>query len=181
MFPSSLRVSSVEEAEERLSRADITRSYRGQLLRIAEALIDAPADDGVSTDELMEVSGLSPEGVRAALYDLERLGISSNDTALTAFVHAGVERSSHKRLAEAVELETALIAHIREAAPEMGRGDTSFLHLRNAAQRLRDGDMPDPLPERLWRIVRGIARDGRGEDGAGGSLTVRKQNAETCV
>ena len=179
VFPSSLRVSSVEEAEERLSRADITRSYRGQLLRIAEALIDAPADDGVTTDELMEVSGLSPEGVRAALYDLERLGISSNDTALTAFVHAGVERSSHKRLAEAVELETALIAHMREAAPDMGKGETESLQLRIAAQILRDQGLAEPLPERLWRIVRGIAWDGRGEGGAGGSLAVRKRDAET--
>ena len=120
VFPSSLRVSSVEEAEERLSRANIARSYRGQLLRIAEALIDAPADDGVTTDELMEVSGLSPEGVRGALHDLERLGISSNDTALTAFVHAGVDRNSLKRMEEAEKLETALIAHMRERAPEHG-------------------------------------------------------------
>ena len=36
----------------------------------------------------MGISGLSPEGVRRALYDLERLGIASNDTVLTAFVHA---------------------------------------------------------------------------------------------
>ena len=179
VFPSSLRVRSVEEAEERLAGANITRSYRGQLLRIAEALIDAPPDDGVTTDELMEVSGLSPEGVRAALYDLERVGISSNDTALTAFVHAGVERSSHKRLAEAVELETALIAHMREAAPDMGEGESSSLQLRIAAQILRDQGLAEPLPERLWRIVRGIARDGRGEDGAGGSLAVRKRDAET--
>ena len=180
VFPSSLRVRSVEEAEERLGRADITRDYRRRLLHIVEALIDAPPDDGVSTDELMGVSGLSPEGVRGALHDLERLGISSNDTALTAFVHAGVERSSRKRLEEAVALETALIAHMREAAPDMGKGETAPLHLRIAAQILRDQGLPDTLPERLWRIVRGIARDGRGEDGAGGSLTVRKRDAETA-
>ena len=180
VFPSSLRVGSVEEAEKRLAKANITQAYRRQLLRIVEALIDAPPDDGVSTDELMGVSGLSSEGVRGALHDLDRLGISSNDTELTAFVHAGVERSSQKRLEEAVALETALIAHMREAAPGMGKGDTSPLHLRVAAQTLRDEDLPDPLPERLWRIVRGIARDGRGEDGAGGSLTVQKRDAETA-
>ena len=180
VFPSSLRVSSVEEAEERLSRANITRIYRRRLLRIVEALIDAPPDDGVSTDELMGISGLSPEGVRDALHDLERLGISRNKTALTAFVHAGVDRSSQKRLKEAVELETALIAHMREAAPDMEKGDASPLHLRIASQKLRDEGLPDPLPERLWRIVRGIARDGRGEDGGTGSLAVRKRDAETA-
>ena len=62
------------------------------------------------------------EQVRSALYDLEKLGIASNDTALTAFVHAGVERSSKKRL-DAVELERALIERLRMAAPDMGKGD----------------------------------------------------------
>ena len=40
--------------------------------------------------------------------------------------------------------------------------------------------LADPLPERLWRILRSIAYDGRGEDGAGGSLTVHKRDAETA-
>ncbi len=69
---------------------------------------------------------------------------------------------------------------MREAAPDHEKGDTSSLHLRVTAQVLRDRGLPDPLPERLWRIVRGIAYDGWGEDGAGGSLSVRKQDAETA-
>ncbi len=179
VFPSSLRVRSAEEVRERLRQAHITDDYRGRLECVAAALIDARPDEGLSTDDLMVVAGLSPEGVRHALYDLERLGIASNDTALTAFVHTGVERSSSRRLGAAAELETALIRHMREAAPDLGMGDTSTLHLRVAAQVLRDQGLDDALPERLWRIVRGIAYDGRGEDGAAGSLTVRKLDAET--
>ena len=180
VFPSSLRVNSVEEARARLARAPITDAYSDQLLRIAIALIQAGADEGVTTDDLMAVSGLSPEAVRGALYDLERLGVASNDTALTAFVHAGVERSSSKRLERAAELETALIAHMREQAWDHGKGDAASLHLRIASQVLRDQGLPDPLPERLWRILCSIAYDGRGEDGAAGSLTVRKRDAETA-
>ncbi len=179
VFPSSLRVSSLAEARAQLQLTAVAETYRGQLLRIVEALIQAGADDGVTTDELMGISGLRSEGVRGALYDLERLGIASNDTALTAFVHAGVKRTSRKRLEEATELETALITHMREAAPDLSKGDTSSLHLRIAAQVLRDAGLTDPLPERLWRIVRSIANDGRGEDGSAGSLAVRKQSAET--
>jgi len=179
VFPSSLRVSSVEEARAKLAKASLAETRRRELLRIARALIEADADEGVSTDELMNASGLSPEGVRGALYDLERLGIASNDTVLTAFVHAGVERASLKRLEEASVLETALIDHMREAAPDMGKGDRSSLHLRIASQTLREEGLANPLPERLWRILRSIAWDGRGEDGAAGSLTVRKQDAET--
>ena len=179
VFPSSLRVQSADEARARLRQAPIADAYREQLGNIAAAMIDARPDEGLSTDDLMGVSGLSPEGVRHALYDLERLGIASNDTVLTAFVHAGVERSSLKRFEAAAELETALIRHMREAAPDLGKSGTSSLHLRVASQLLRDEGLADPLPERLWRIVRGIAYDGRGEDGAAGSLTARKLDAET--
>ncbi len=179
LFPSSLRVSSVGEAKKRLAKADVTEAYRSQLLRIAEMLIESNADEGISTDELMAASGMDTKDVRKALYDLERLGISSNDTALTAFVHVGVERASRKRLQEAEALEIALIGHMRELAPDQGKGDNSYLHLRIAAQRLRDQGLPNPLPERLWRIIRGIAHDGRGEGGSAGSLAARKQDAET--
>ena len=179
VFPSSLRVSSLDEASAKLAKTPIAETYRRQLLAIAAALIDADPDEGVSTDELMGRSGLSPEGVRNALYDLERQGISSNDTALTAFVHVGVARASRKRLTEAAELETALIAHMREAAPDLGKGESSWLHLRLASQELRDDGHADPLPERLLRILRSIAYDGRGEDGAAGSLSLRKRDAET--
>ncbi len=180
VFPSSLRITSVEEARAKLEGASVGKTYRRQLLRIVESLMEASADEGVTTDELMGITGLIPEAVRGALYDLERLGIANNDTALTAFVHVGVERASLKRLKEAAELETALIAHMREAAPDQGKGATSSLHLRIASQVLRDEGLADPLPERLWRILRSIAYDGRGEDGAAGSLTVRKQDAETA-
>ena len=179
VFPSSLRVASVEEARERLERRPMADAWRRQLLTIAETLIDADPDEGISTDELMGLSGLGAEGVRGALHDLERLGIASNDTALTAFVHSGVERSSRRRFEEAEALETALIAHLREAAPDFGKGDTSVLHLRIGAQALRDQGVAEPLPERLWRILRSIAADGRGEGGGSGSLGLRKRDAET--
>ena len=180
VFPSSLRVETVAEARRRLERENIADPCRRQLLRIAEELIATPPDESISTDELMALTGLGTEGVRGALYDLERLGVVSNETAITAFVHAGIERSSRRRLEQAVDLETALIAHMREAASDHGKGDTALLHLRVASQVLRDQGFADPLPERLWRIVRGIANDGRGEDGAAGSLSVRKQDAETA-
>ena len=104
----------------------VTDPYRGQLLTISQALIEADPDEGISTDELMAVAGLSPEGVRTALYDLERLGIASNDTVLTAFVHVGVQRGSRQRFEQAAALEQALIDLLREADPDMEKGD--YLH-----------------------------------------------------
>ena len=90
---------------------------------------------------------------------------------MTAFVHRGVPRASTGRLEEAVGLERALVDHLREAAPDLGKDDASTLHLRVAAQRLQDAGHASALPERIWRVLQGLARDGRGErDGRGGSL-----------
>ena len=44
VFPSSLRVNSVGEAERLLAKAEITKHRRRQLLKIAGALIEAPSD-----------------------------------------------------------------------------------------------------------------------------------------
>ena len=140
-------MSSVEEARAKLEKARIADVYRRQLLTIAETLIEADADEGISTDELMAASGLTPEGVRGALHDMERLGIASNDTVLTAFVHAGVQRASRQRFEQASELERGLIDLLRETAPDMGKGDTSVLHLRLATQRLKDDGHVYALPE----------------------------------
>ena len=179
VFPSSLRVNSIQEASARLSRTEMTDVYRGQLLSIARTLIEADPREGVTTDELMLSSGLTPEGVRTALYDLERLGIASNDTVLTAFVHSGVQRASMVRFRQASDLETSLIELMRELDPDMGREDTSHLNLRAANQRLRDAGHDHSLPEYLKRIVRSLAADGRGEGGQGGSLDVRAAGADT--
>ena len=179
IFPSSLRISSIEEAGARLQMARITVAYRRQLLTITEALIEADADEGISTDELMAASGLTSEGVRAALYDLDRLGIASNDTVLTSFVHTGVNRGSRQRFNEAISLERALIDLLREMAPDMEKGDTSMLHLRLATQRIKDDGHKYARPELLRRLVRGIGADGRGEGGDGGSLGVRGRDGET--
>ena len=179
IFPASLRVSSTEEARKKLSSLRMTDDYRNRLMAIIEALISANPDEGLSTDELMSVSGLSAEKVRNALHDLERLGIASNDTAITVFVAFGVERSSVDKLKEAVGLETAFIDELRSAAPGLGKGESSLLHLRQATQRLKDAGHSGALPEKLRRIIRSIALDGRREEGGTGSLRQRRLDAET--
>jgi ATP-dependent DNA helicase RecQ len=179
VFPSSLLVTSIDEASEKLEKRVPSPSYREQLLRLVEALIVADADEGVSTDELMLISGLSADRVRKALFDLAEVGITRNDTAITAFVHYGVERSSTKRLAHAAALEIALIDALRESAPDLARGEGSVLHLRQASHRLKEAGREDALPERLWTVLRGIAADGRSDDGGIGSLRLTRIDADT--
>ena len=51
--------------------------------------------------------------------------------------------------------------------------------LAMALADLRDEGVTDPLPERLRRILRSIARDGRGEEGGTGSIGMQQRDAET--
>jgi ATP-dependent DNA helicase RecQ len=181
IYPSSLRVATLIEAQEKLGKHPLQEDYKRQLLALVDALISADADEGITTDELMGVSGLSAEKVRAALFDLEKLGIASNDTALTAFVHVGVDRTSQKRFAEAAAMEGALLDEMRLCAPDLAKGEDSVLHLRQAAQHLKDAGLKYVLPERLMRILKSLAMDGRSEEGSTGSLRLKSLDAETIL
>ena len=68
---------------------------------------------------------------------------------------------------------------MREKAPDLAKGETSALHLRQATQELKDEGHAHALPELLRGIVRSIAADGRGEGGGGGSLGLRGRDRET--
>ena len=181
IFPSSLRVASLDEARQKVARKEMLPTYRDSLLAIVEALIGAPVDEGISTDELMVVSGLSSEQVRKAFYDLEAMGVASNDTALTAYVHVAVENSSRKRFERAAALEAALVALLREAHPDLCRGESSVLHLRNANQRLKDDGHAYALPERLRQLLGSLAADGRDESDANGSIKLHRVDAESVA
>ncbi len=181
IFPSSLRVASVQEAKNRLAGHKLEALYRDALVAVVETLINADPDEGISTDALMEVSGLPPDRIRTALNNLEKFGLATNDTVITAFVHVGVRRPSRKRLREAAAMEQQLIKMMRERAPDLDEGEQAPLNLRIAAQGLKDSGFPNARPEHVTRTLEGIARDGRGVGGGGGSVAVRKHAAETVM
>ena len=177
IFPSSLRVKSLADAEQKL--AGVNARYRQKCLDLIQTLLSAPADKGLSTDELMVTTGFNADTLRETLFLFDRLNIASNDTAITAYVHVAVERSSKKRFDEACALEQAVIAALREEAPDLGPGDSSPLHLRLLTQRLKDQGIA-ALPQRLRQIIVGLAGDGRdGEDGKGSLTFKRSADPET--
>jgi ATP-dependent DNA helicase RecQ len=178
VFPSSLRIRTLEEAEALIGKAQMTDGYRVKLRALVQNLINSPPDHGISTDELSGLSGLTHAELRKALNDLEALGIASNDTAITIFVHIGVEDSSDKRLMEANSLEKDLIEKLRELAPDLDLGASSILNLKIASQALRDVGHATVRPDIIDRLIRGIARDGRDESEGTGSFQVRKIDRE---
>jgi ATP-dependent DNA helicase RecQ len=179
VFPSSLLVRTLDEAKARLSRAAITEAHRQKLLTIVRHVMNAPPDHGITTDELTGVSGLSHRDLAKAMADLEIRGIARNDIAVTVAVHVGVENQSRQRMATAMQLEKALIARMRELAPEADAGDSAQLDLTVAAHVLRSEGLENPSPHILERLLRSIARDGRDRDGGKGNVRLRKLSSKT--
>ena len=138
VFPSSLRANSLEECKQKLESANVFYEYAQQLLAILEALFNADADTGISTDALMAASGLEPNRIRKAIQDLEALGLVSDDTALTAFVHASNTDHSRRRLEHIRKLERTVIRTLKEMAPDMNSGDAWTLDLRLLTQHVRN-------------------------------------------
>jgi ATP-dependent DNA helicase RecQ len=176
VFPSSLRVTSLEEVDKKL--AEVDPSYRRKLRQIAEMLLITDPTEGVATDELMGAAGLTSTAVARALHDLEQLGILSNDTVMTALVHVGVAHGSRQRLERASAMEVAIIDALREKAPDLEKGGKSILRVRMLSQQLKDAGFEEALPELVWRILSGLESDRGSEDGGLGSVRLRKLDAD---
>ena len=178
VFPSCLKIQTMDEARQRIEASNATAGYQAKLLRLVRSLLCSPPDRGISTDELGGESGFTPARLRKALNFLEGLGIASNDTAITVFIHLGVEDSSRKRLVDVSGLEEELIDRLRELAPDLKVGEVSTLNLRLASQQLRDAGHATIRPDVVEKLVRGIARDGREDTEGVGSFQVRKINRQ---
>jgi ATP-dependent DNA helicase RecQ len=174
VFPASLLVRDLEQVRKVLNRAEITDTRRRQLRSIVQHIINAPAEEGISTDILAGASGLAGPALRKALTDLEALGIASDDTNITIFVHVGVENASRVRFEGAAQLEAGLIAQLREEAPDADNGEPTPINLAATCQVLRESGHTSVRPDIIEGLLRGIAQDGRDMEGGRGNLHLRK-------
>jgi len=174
IFPASLIVRDIEQVRKILNRAEITNTRRRQLLSIVRHIINAPAEEGISTDVLGGASGLAGLALRKALTDLEALGIASDDTNITIFVHVGVENASRARFEGAARLEADLIAQLREVTPDADNGEPTPFNLAATCQVLRDSGHTSVRPDIIEGLLRGMAQDGRDMEGGRGNLHLRK-------
>ena len=183
VFPSSLRVPSLAAARDRIQREGRRRKIRkdvqDQMLRVVQILAHADPDTGISTDQLIYECGCSLRQLRRVFSTLEEIGVASNDMRITVYVHQGYGNTSSRRLALARELEEALIAELREEAPDQKIDAWTRLALRPLAQRLREKSIENPFPERLVRLLRSISADARDEPDAKRSIEIRARDMET--
>jgi ATP-dependent DNA helicase RecQ len=181
VFPASLLVRSMQEVRKILASAEITKRRREDLAAIVQHIINAPQEEGITTDELCGVSGLTVSGVRKALADLEALGIAKDDTNITIFVHVRIKNASPKRFEAASRLEADMIAILKEQAPDAEIDEAWPCHLASVAQALREQGHASVRPDIVEGVLRGIAQDGRDMDGGKGNIGLRKVSKGSIV
>jgi len=158
VFPASLKVSSVETAEKSVRKLDLSQDMRCKYMAVFTAILNAEADEGISTDRLMLETGLSSDECIRVLQALESCGVLSNDIGLTVLVRKGVKDASQDRLQKARELETHLLELLAELAPDAGLDEWQEMHLRALCQELKVRTGRDIIPDNILTLMRTMAR-----------------------
>lgn len=180
VFPASLRFKHIDEARQKLAGASYSEKRRQQLLELLRAILQSDPKDGLSTDDLAIEAGLSSTEVGRALHDLETMGLLENDSRIVAYLRVGVPGSSVPTLTALDRLESALLALLRESAPDVGVAtEPALLNLSALTQRLKDEGFADVLPEHISKLLETLRQDGRELPGGRGSLGLRRLDRQT--
>ena len=176
VFPGSLLVSNLDEARLRLEK-QLGRAARNEpdqiepYLNILATLMQAADDEGISTDELMLATGQDTRAVQAKLRELDQWGLLSNDMEIGVTLYR--EPDSTVRLEELRQLEDALLAGLREAAPDADRESWQMLNVRRLCDTLRRDAQVDLDPEKLTRLLKSFAEAFGGGEGQKGLFALR--------
>ncbi len=166
VFPGSLQVGNLEEAEAVLRRKLTAEVPIKPYLDILSVLIQAADDEGVSTDELMLASGQNSRAVQSMLRELDQWKLLSNDIEIGVTFYRDPDTA--ERLEALVKLEDALLANLRIAAPDADREDWQILNVRRLCDTLRRDTGLDLDPDQLSRLLKSFAEsfgEGQGRRG----------------
>ena len=155
IFPGSLLVNSVPDAEAILRKKLGDTAAIEPYLTVLSLLIQAGDDEGLSTDELMLATGRDSRAVQSILRDLDRMRLLSNDTEIGVTLHR--EPDTAERFEALCKLEDALLAYLRECAPDADQESWQVLNVRRLCDTLRRDTRVDLDPEKLSRLLKSFA------------------------
>lgn len=189
VFQGRPKVKSLDEAEAKIAKLGLSQRQKKRWLAILEELFNADSDEGFSADQLalhgafVEQEGgksgeTASQRVIRTLYDMAEQGLIQKNLLLTAFIRYKVAQSSTALLAGVCALERAMIAAMRELAPDAAGENWQILSLRHLNQRLLDEGHKDSNPEVLRLLLSSLSRDGLGLAGNKGSLFVRHRGLD---
>lgn len=166
VFPGSLRVGSIDEARATLEKKLGPESKIEPYLQILSILMQAAEDESVSTDELMLATGQDSRVVQAMLRDLDRFKLLSNDMEIGVTLARDPDTAT--RIEALRQLENALVASLREAAPDADQENWQILNVRRLCDTLRREANVEFDPEKLTRLLKSFAEpfgEGAGQRG----------------
>jgi ATP-dependent DNA helicase RecQ len=158
IFPASLRVPTLEEAEKRLVKAKFSEEMRRRYLDLVSLLLNSRDDEGISTDELMSSLGLGSEEIIRMLHQLEQMNVVANDLSLTVLLRRGVKDASTERLTRLGVIETALLDLLPELAADASGDDWQDVNLRGLCQEIKNRTGIDFIPEQLMKLLHSLGR-----------------------
>ncbi len=176
IFPDSLRVSALDEAVALLRKRLGPQTDIAPDDAILRELIEAGNDESRSTDDLMLATGLDSRRLRAMLRELDQWGLLANETEIGVTLYR--DPATRQRLDELTRLETALIAQLREAAPDADQEDWQILNVCRLCDTLRRETNTDLDPQRLTRLLKSFAEAFGDEDGQQAFLKLRPAGAD---
>ena len=180
IFPGSLLVTTLEEARTQLERklgqpGDIKDDVT-PYLSILSALMQTEDEEILSTDELMVATGKDARTVGAMLRELDKWGLLSNDLEIGVSFYR--DPGTLERLESLARLEDALLAQLREAAPDADDQTWQLLHGRRLCDTLRRDAQVDLDPDQLGRLLKSFAEPFGDGHGLRGCFALRPGGAE---
>lgn len=151
IFPSSLQISSADQALETLKNNGVPESDIPTYLAILSILIQAGDEEGISTDELSISTGKDPKQLQKMLRDLNKLKLLRNDIELGVLLNQ--KPSSSAVLADLLKLETALVNVLSEASPDADQEEWQPLNIRRLCDTLRRDANVELDPDKLSRLL----------------------------
>ena len=187
-------VATLEEAARRIAGLGLSAQQRDRWLAVLDALFNCEPNDGLTADELAQLPAFRPvqgpgatppwdrgetagQRVLRTLYDMAQAGLLHQGPQHSAFIRYKVVNPSTQILEQVCTVERAMLAALREEAPEADDHGWHPLSIRRLNQRLRDQGV-DSNPELLCDLLGSLARDGHGLAGARGSLEFRQRERD---
>ncbi|WP_374089589.1 RecQ family ATP-dependent DNA helicase [Methylomicrobium lacus] len=155
VFPGSLLVASLEEARTVLEKKLGSKTNIEPYIELLTQLFSCGEVEGISTDDLMLATGRTSYEIQQMLRELDRLKLVSNDTEIGVTLYRDPDTA--ERLEKLHKLEDALIANLRELAPDADREDCQLLNVRRLCDTLRRDAGVDLEPDRLSRLMKSFA------------------------
>ncbi len=171
VFPGSLLVTSLEDARALLEKKLGLSANIEPYLQILSILMQADDDGGVSTDELILATGQESRIVQAMLRDLDRLKLLFNDMEIGVTLNRDPDTAV--RIEELLHLENALVASLREVAPDADQENWQILNFRRLCDNLRRDAKVELDPEKLTRLLKSFAEPFGGGGGQRGFFAIR--------